>query len=58
MLLFALLSIRTRAAGLLIGIEYSRVIRDSAWMYLTSFVTTQIDVELAAVQGNYPTVLQ
>ena len=35
--------------GLLIGIECSRV-RDSLWMYLISFVTTRIDVELAAVQ--------
>ena len=43
-------------AGLLTGIEYSRV-RDSSWMYLTSFVTTRIGVELVAVQGNYPIVL-
>ena len=42
------------AAGLLIGIECSRV-RDSSWMYLTSLVTTQITVELAAVRGNYLT---
>ena len=40
--------VRPRAAGLLIGIECSRV-RDSTWMYLTSFVTTRIGVELAAV---------
>jgi hypothetical protein len=46
--------LRPEAAGLLIGIECYRV-RDSAWMYLTSFVTTRIGVELAAVQGNYPT---
>ena len=38
---------------MLIGIEYSRV-RDSAWMYLTSFVTTRIGVELAAVQRKLP----
>ena len=45
--------VRPRAAGLLIGIEFSRV-RDSAWMYLTSFVTTRIGVELAAVQRKLP----
>ena len=33
--------VRPGAAGLLIGIEYSRV-RDSTWMYLTSFVITRI----------------
>jgi len=33
------LSVRPGTEGLLIGIEYSRV-RDSSWMYLTSFVTT------------------
>ena len=44
---------QTQAAGLLIGIEYSRV-RDSLWMYLTSFVNTQIGVELAAVQRKLP----
>ena len=32
--------VRPGTAGLLTGIEYSRV-RDSSWMYLTSFVTTQ-----------------
>jgi len=48
--------VRPRAAGLLIGIECSRV-KDSAWMYLASFVTTRIGVELAEVQGNYPTGL-
>jgi len=48
--------VRPGAAGLLVGIECSRV-RDSAWMYLTSFVTTRIGVELAAVQGNYLTGL-
>jgi hypothetical protein len=41
--------VRPGAAGLLIGIECSRV-RDSSWMYLTSLVTTRIGVELAAVQ--------
>ena len=41
--------VRPVAAGLLIGIEYSRV-RDSSCMYLTSFVTTRIGVELVAVQ--------
>ena len=48
--------VRPGAAGLLIGIECSRV-RDSSWMYLTSFVTTRIGVVLAAVQENYPIVL-
>ena len=46
-------SVRPGAAGLLIGIEYSRV-RDSSCMYLTSFVTTRIGVELAAVQRKLP----
>ena len=41
--------VRPGAAELLIGIECSRV-RDSSWMYLTSLVTTQIGVELAAVR--------
>ena len=45
--------VRPGAAGLLIGTERSRV-RDSSWMYLTSFVTTQIGVELAAVQRKLP----
>ena len=44
---------RPETAGLLIGIECSRV-RDSSWMYVTSFVTTQIGVELAAVQRKLP----
>ena len=48
--------VRPGAAGLLIGIECSRV-RDSLWMYLTSLVTTRIGVELAVVQGNYPIML-
>ena len=46
-------SVRPGAAGLLIGIEYSRV-RDSLWMCLTSFVTTRIGVGLAAVQRKLP----
>ena len=50
------LTVRPGAAGLLIGLECSRV-RDITWMYLTSLVTTRIGVELAVVQGNYPTVL-
>ena len=45
--------VRPGAAGLLIGIECSRV-RDSSWMYLTSLVTTQIGIELAAVQRKLP----
>ena len=45
--------VRPRAAGLLIGIECSRV-RDSSWIYLTSLVTTRIGVELAAVQKKLP----
>ena len=49
-------AVRLGAAGLLIDIEYSRV-RDSSWMYLTSFVTTRIGIELTAVQGNYRTGL-
>ena len=48
--------VRPRTAGLLIGIECSRV-RDSTLMYLISFVTTRIGVELAVVQENYPTRL-
>ena len=48
--------VRPGAAGLLIGIKCSRV-RDSSWIYLTSLVTTQIGVELAAVQGKYMIVL-
>ena len=40
-------------AGLLIDIECSRV-RDSSWIYLTSFVTTRIGVGLAAVQRKLP----
>ena len=48
--------VRPGAAGLLISIEYSRV-RDRSWMYLTSLVTTRVDVELVAERGNYPIVL-
>ena len=46
-------SVRPGAAGLLIGIECSRV-RDSSWMYLTSSVTTRIGIELAAIQRKLP----
>ena len=45
--------VRPGATGLLIGIKCSRV-RDSSWIYLTSFVTTRIDVELVAVQSKLP----
>jgi hypothetical protein len=45
--------VRPGAAGLLIGIECSRV-RDSLWMYLTSLITTQLGIELAAVQTKLP----
>ena len=45
--------VRPGAPGLLIGIECSRV-RDSLWMYLTSFVITRIGVELAVVQRKLP----
>src|SRR6185312_8378347 len=45
--------VRPGAAGLLIGIECSRVM-DSSWMYLTSLVATRIGVELAAVQRKLP----
>ena len=40
--------VRPGAAGLLIGIECSRV-RDSSWMYLISLVTTLIGIGLASV---------
>ena len=49
-------AVRPGAAGLLIGIECSRV-RDSTWIYPISFVTTRIGVELTVVQRNYPTRL-
>ena len=45
--------VRPGSAELIIGIECSRV-RDSSWMYLTSFVTTRIGIELAAVQRKLP----
>src|SRR6185437_14424997 len=45
--------VRPKAAGLLIGLECSRV-RDSSWIYLTSFVTIRIGIELAAVQRKLP----
>ena len=45
--------VRPGAAGLLIGIECSRV-RDSLWMYIISLVTTWIGVELAAVRRKLP----
>ena len=41
-------AVRPGATGLLIGIECSRV-RDRSWMYLISFVTTRIGIELVAV---------
>ena len=44
--------VRPEVAGLLIGIECSRV-RDRSWMCLTSLVTVRIGVELAVVQENY-----
>ena len=50
------LDVRPGTTGLLIDIECSRV-RDSSWMNLTSLVTTRIGIELAAAQGNYPTML-
>ena len=46
-------SVRPGTARLLIDIECSRV-RDSSWMYLTTFVTTRIGVGLAAVQRKLP----
>ena len=46
-------AVRPGAAGLLIDIEYSRI-RDSSWIYLTSLVTTRIDIVLAAVQKKLP----
>ena len=45
--------VRPGTVGLLIDIECSRV-RDSSWMYLTSFLTTRIGIELAAVQRKLP----
>ena len=46
-------SVRPGAPGQLIGIECSRI-RDSLWMYLISFVTVRIGVELAVVQKKLP----
>ena len=45
--------VRPGAAGLLTGVECSRV-RDHTLMYLTSFVTIRIGIELAAVQRKLP----
>ena len=45
--------VRPGTARLLIGIERSRV-RDNSWIYLTLLVTTQIGIELAAVQRKLP----
>ena len=45
--------VRPGAAGLLTGVEYSRV-RDSSWMYLTSLVNYRIGIELATVQRKLP----
>ena len=45
--------VRPGAAGLLIGIECSRV-RNRSWMYLTYLVTRRIGIELAAVQRKLP----
>ena len=46
--------VRPGAAGLLTGMEYSRV-GSRTWLCPTSFVSTRIGVELVDVQGNYPT---
>ena len=46
--------VRPGAAGLLTGVEYSRV-GNSTWIRSTSTITTRTAVELAGVQGNYPT---
>ena len=46
--------VRPREAGLLTGPEYSRV-GGTAWVHPTSTITTRTAVELARVQGNYPT---
>ena len=47
-------AVRPGVAGQLTGIEYSRV-GSTAWVRLTSTVTTRTAVELAHVHGNYPT---
>ena len=49
--------VRPGASRLLTGVKFSRV-RDSAWMYLTSPVTTYIAIGLVDVQENYPTTLE
>ena len=46
--------VRSGVAGLLTGMEYSRV-GNSTWIHLTSTVITRTAVELAGVQGNYLT---
>ena len=43
--------VRLGAAGLLIGVEYSRV-GSSTWICPTSTITTRIAVGLVDVQGN------
>ena len=50
------LSVRPGVAGLLTGMEYSRV-RDSTWNIPYLFITTRTIVGLVDVQGNYPTSL-
>ena len=52
-ILSATADVRPGAAGLLIDIECSRV-RDSSWMYLTSFVTTRIGVETSCSTRKLP----
>ena len=47
------LIVRPRAAGLLTGVEFSRV-RDSAWICFTPYVTTRIVVGLVDRKGIYP----
>ena len=47
----ALLSVRPGAAGLLTGVEYSKV-RGATWSTLYLFVTTRVTVGLADVHGN------
>ena len=49
--------VRPGAAGLLTGVEYSRV-RDSTWNVPYPLVSTQLGVVLVDVQGNYPTMLE
>jgi len=47
--------VRPGAAGLLIGVEYSRV-RDSVWDVPYPLVTTRLDIELVDIQENYSIV--